>query len=172
MSFKNFLCLVLLCLLAVPALVHAQARQGATALVEAHKEKVNEVNTQLGGGSDLKALASPKKNATSFTGFPAGTLPGSSAAPQPTAEEAPKIISPTGRIVLSGSPIESVLSSLPVGSPLDKICSLADHMGYRVSPLRYSGSTFDTPYSCVLSQGRKKIATLHLNRSLKLSAVQ
>ena len=59
------------------------AEGGALAQTAAKREAANQAaanlgagNTGPGPGTDLKAIASPKKAPTTFTGFPAGTLPG------------------------------------------------------------------------------------------------
>ena len=49
---------------------------------------------------------------------------------------------------------------------------MADHVGYvLVLRQRYKPSALDAPYSYILMNGRRRIATLFFDRSLKLSSV-
>lgn len=148
------------------------AEQGAIAAARSARAKMDASTAKLEAAataSDLKAIASPKKSATTFTGFPAGTLPGGgSPAASPTGS-APE----PGRVVLSGDPIEPIVGASQIGSSLDRIWAIADHAGYGlVLRTRYAPTALDAPYSYSLMRGRRRIATLFFDRSLKLSSIQ
>jgi len=126
-------------------------------------------------GADLKALAKPKKAATTFTGFPAGTLPGDKAPGESASgsggDGAPG--SSQGRVVLSGEPVTPLIGAPQLGLSLDRIFMIADHAGYSlVLRRRYVASALDAPYSYSLMKGRRRLATLFFDRSLKLSLIQ
>ena len=126
-------------------------------------------------GADLKALAKPKKAATTLTGFPAGTLPGEKASGESASgsggDGAPA--SSQGRVVLSGEPMTPLIGASQLGLSLDRIFTIADHAGYSlVLRRRYVASALDAPYSYSLMKGRRRLATLFFDRSLKLSLIQ
>ncbi|NLL36520.1 MAG: hypothetical protein GX256_03230, partial [Fretibacterium sp.] len=108
MSYKNFLVMLffLMLFMTAPLLSLAQEQQGAVASVQAQRARQQKTASELGeggvGGTDLRSIASPKKQGTTFTGFPGGAEPDSEARSE---VEQPKVLSPEGRIVLSGSPI-------------------------------------------------------------------
>lgn len=148
------------------------AEQGAIAAARSARAKMDASTEKMEGamaGSDLKAIASPKKPVTA-TGFPAGTLPGGGASGgTPSGEEA----AAPGRVVLSGDPLEPLVGASHLGSSLDRIWAMADHAGYGlVLRGRYAPSALDAPYSYSLMRGRRRIATLFFDRSLKLSGIQ
>ena len=144
------------------------AEEGAVSTVQARRAAARASAEQLGAGgvgSDLKAIATPKKKATTFTGFPEGTLPGSEGA------GGGGTLVP-GRVVLSGDPLEPLVGASHIGTPLDRICAMADHVGYALVPRRrYVPSALDAPYSYLLMNGRRRVATLSFDRSLKLTSV-
>ena len=126
-------------------------------------------------GADLKALAKPKKAATTLTGFPAGTLPGDKvpgkSASGSGGDGAPA--SSQGRVVLSGDPLDPLIGEPQLGLSLDRIFAIADHAGYSlVLRRRYVASALDAPYSYSLMKGRRRLATLFFDRNLKLSMIK
>lgn len=151
------------------------AEQGAIAAARSARAKMDASTAKMEAaatGSDLKAIASPKKSATTFTGFPAGTLPGGGASGGTAASEGSDA-APAGRVVLSGDPIEPIVGASQIGSSLDRIWAIADHAGYGlVLRTRYAPTALDAPYSYSLMRGRRRIATLFFDRSLKLSSIQ
>lgn len=153
------------------------AEGGALAQTAAKREAANQAaanlgagNTGSGPGTDLKAIASPKKAPTTFTGFPAGTLPGGGGGASPAATTP----APEGSVVLigSGTPLTPVVGSSLIGTKLDRICAIADHAGYSLVRQRYMTSTLDSAYTYNLMNGRRKLSTLYFDRSLKLLFVQ
>lgn len=145
------------------------AEEGAVSTVQARRAAARASAEQLGAGgvgSDLKAIASPKKKATTFTGFPEGTLPGSEGAGEGSGALVP------GRVVLSGDPLEPLVGASHIGASLDRICAMADHVGYALVPRRrYVPSALDAPYSYLLMNGRRRVAALFFDRSLKLASI-
>lgn len=145
------------------------AEEGAVSTVQARRAAARASAEQLGAGgagSDLKAIASPKKKATTFTGFPEGTLPGSEGAGEGSGALVP------GRVVLSGDPLEPLVGASHIGTSLDRICAMADHVGYALVPRRrYVPSALDAPYSYLLMNGRRRVAALFFDRSLKLASI-
>lgn len=150
----------------------AAVRPLRPAAAKASKEKKMET---VEVGSDLKALAKPKKAATTFTGFPAGTLPGEKVPGASSSEGGGDEASASlpGRVVLAGEPIMPIIGASQLGLPLDRVFMIADHAGYSlVLRQRYVASALDTPYSYSLMKGRRRLATLFFDRSLKLSLIQ
>jgi hypothetical protein len=119
---------------------------------------------------DLKAIASPKKPQT-FTGFPAGTLPGDSRGASGDGEGKPSN-NPVGKVVFSGDRLDPVIGSEMAGSKLDYICAIAGHMGYTIEGGTYLPTSLDAAYSFRLMSGRRRISTLYFDRGLKLLEVQ
>lgn len=148
------------------------AEEGAVSTVQARRAAARASAEQLGAGgvgSDLKAIASPKKKATTFTGFPEGTLPGSEGSGEGAGGDGTLV---PGRVVLSGDPLEPLVGASHIGTSLDRICAMADHVGYALVPRRrYVPSALDAPYSYLLMNGRRRVATLSFDRSLKLASI-
>ena len=151
----------------------AAVRPLRPAAAKASEEKKGEKKTETAEvGADLKALAKPKKAATTFTGFPAGTLPGDKA-PGESASGGGGDEASAGRVVLSGEPVTPLIGAPQLGLSLDRIFTIADHAGYSlVLRTRYVASALDAPYSYSLMKGRRRLATLFFDRSLKLSMIQ
>ena len=171
-SSRRITVLAMLSVMFLGARAFGADQQGAIATVQARRAASAASAEKLGAGgpgADLKAIARPKKEATTFTGFPAGTLPGSGTPGEPSgggATPAP------ARVVLSGDPLLPLIDASHVGFSLDRVCSMADHAGYTlVLRQRYKPSALDAPYSYILMNGRRRIATLFFDRSLKLSSV-
>ena len=154
----------------------AAVRPLRPAAARASEEKKEEKKAEAAEvGADLKALAKPKKAATTLTGFPAGTLPGDKAPGKSASggggDGAPA--SSQGRVVLSGELLDPLIGEPQLGLSLDRIFAIADHAGYSlVLRRRYVASALDAPYSYTLMKGRRRLATLFFDRSLKLSLIQ
>lgn len=120
-----------------------------------------------GRGSDLAAISSPKK-ATTFTGFPAGTLPGDGATQPEGDPKSPQLVA------MSGDPLLGPISDAHLGQSLDKIAVIADHVGYRLvmRPTYRPRSLLEPPYSYYLMKGRRRIKTLYFDRQLKLALLR
>lgn len=150
------------------------AEGGALSQVAAKRETAGQSAANLGAGgpgTDLKAIASPKKGPTTFTGFPAGTLPGSSgAAPASGTAATPAPLE--GRVVLRGDPLAPVIGPEMVGTKLDRISAIVDHAGYRLIRMRYAPRALDSAYTFRLWQGKRRVSTLYFDRSMKLTFVQ
>lgn len=176
-SSKKMMALLTLSLLLWGTHAFAAERKGAIAATQARRAASEATAEKLGAGgpgSDLKAIASPKKAATTFTGFPAGTLPGGEKGEKSeNASQSSGSAPAPGRVVLSGDPLEPLIGASHVGLSLDRICTMADHVGYvLVLRARYRPSALDAPYSYSLMKGRRRIATLFFNRSLKLASIE
>lgn len=151
------------------------AEQGAVAAVKAKRAAADKTAEKVEGGSDLKAIASPKKKATTSTGFPAGTLPGGEAPKEskPQPDGAAVNTSTPGRVVPSGEPLIPILGSAQVGLTLDRIYAIADHAGYSLLlNKRYVPTALDSPYSYLLKRGKQRMARLFFDRSLKLTMIE
>ena len=120
-----------------------------------------------GRGADLRAIASPKKGGTTFTGFPEGTLPGSGGDQSAEQEKEAQ------RVALVGDPLAPVISEANIGSPLDRICAIADHVGYQMVLRRVrTSSSLEPPYTYSLMNGRRRLNTLQFDHQLKLVSIQ
>jgi hypothetical protein len=151
----------------------AAASRGAVSTSNARTQAANEAAAKLGAGPsgagpgvDLRAIASPRRPQT-FTGFPAGTLPGDNnqGANEPSNN-------PVGSVVYSGDPLDPIIKPDMVGSKLDFICAVAGHVGYTVERGPYFPDALDAAYTFRLMNGRRRISTLYFDRSLKLLEVQ
>ena len=150
----------------------AAVRPLRPAAAKASEEKKGET---VEVGSDLKALAKRKKTVTTLTGFPAGTLPGDKVPGESASGGGGDgaSASSAGRVVLSGEPMTPLIGASQLGLSLDRIFMIADHAGYSlVLRRRYVASALDAPYSYSLMKGRRRLATLFFDRSLKLSLIQ
>ncbi len=164
-NFKKCTCVFSLALFIVIGSMISSSYAGALADVKAKRDETNASSEKIGVPVDLKAIASPKKG-VSFTGFPEGTLPGSGGpSTQNTIAPLP------GKVVPSGDPLESLSTFFSVGMPLNRICTIVDHAGYRLAKKSYSASALDSPYSFVLLKGKSKIADIYMDRSLKLVSI-
>jgi hypothetical protein len=154
----------------------AAAPRGAVGASNARTQTTNAAAAQMGAGPsssggpgvDLKAIASPKKPQT-FTGFPAGTLPGDGRGEG--AEEKPSN-NPVGKVVFSGDPLDPVIGSEMAGSTLHYICAIAGHMGYTIEGGAYLPTSLDVAYTFRLMNGRRRVSTLYFDRGLKLLEVR
>ncbi|RRD65706.1 hypothetical protein [Fretibacterium sp. OH1220_COT-178] len=151
------------------------AEQGAVAAARAKRAAADKAAEKAEGGSDLKAIATPKKKATTFTGFPAGTLPSGEAPKESKPQPDGAAVSPStpGRVVPSGDPLIPIISSAQVGLTLDRIYAIADHAGYSLLlNKRYVPTALDSPYSYLLVRGKQRMARLFFDRSLKLTLIE
>ncbi|MDR1730772.1 MAG: hypothetical protein LBR61_01625 [Synergistaceae bacterium] len=122
-----------------------------------------------GRGTDLRAISSlsTKKAPTTFTGFPAGTLPGDTGAAAGGASSPQE-----GRVVLRGETLNPVIGAGQAGITLDRVYAMADHAGYSLVRRGYTERSLDSPYVFSLIQGRRRVSTLYFDRSMKLVAVR
>ena len=150
----------------MPQIFAAEPKGGALSQVQAKRDTVNASAASMGAGTDLRAIASPKKAPTTFTGFPEGTLPGNSGGnPAATAKAL------EGRVVLSGDPMTPLIGADMLGAHLDKISVIAGHVGYSVVRQRFNPTVLDSAYAFDLMRGRRKVSTLYFDRSMKLLSV-
>lgn len=140
--------------------------QERAAAARAAEEKLT---GDVGRGSDLAAISTPKKTATTFTGFPAGTLPGNGGRSAEVAGTTENDAAPS-RVALVGAPLIAPISDVNMGDKLDKIAMIADHVGYTLvmRPRYRPRSLLEPAYSYYLMQGRRRLKTLFFDRQLKL----
>jgi hypothetical protein len=100
-----------------------------------------------------------------MTGFPAGTLPDGSMSSGSGVE-------PMGRTVMSGDPIPPLIGPEMVGSKLNRLSVIAEHVGYNIIRLSYSPTVLDAPYTFALMSGNRRIARLYFNHSMTLVGVE
>jgi hypothetical protein len=168
---------LMLLVLFVPSALAATAPRGAVSTSNARTEAANAAAANLGAGPsgtgpgvDLRAIASPRRPQT-FTGFPAGTLPGDGRGTDTSENEKPSN-NPVGKVVFSGDPLDPIIKSDMAGSKLDFICAVAGHVGYTVERGSYFPNSLDVAYTFRLMNGRRRVSTLYFDRSLKLLEVQ
>ena len=113
------------------------ATQAKHAAALAAEEKLTGGGSSGGGGSapasrgaDLRAIASPKKGNTSFTGFPSGTLPGDGG--EGSGGEGEQEEKKPALVAMVGDPLLEPISEANVGNGLDRIGAIADHVGYHL----------------------------------------
>lgn len=151
----------------------ARQTRSATGATQAKHAAAMAAQEQMTGGSgrgaDLRAIASPKKGPTSFTGFPSGTLPGDDGDSSEEGEK-PEV----KRVAMVGDPLLEPISEANIGTGLNGIGMIADHVGYRLVPRpKYRPrSTLEPPYSYYLMQGGRRLKTLFFDHSLKLVSLQ
>ena len=100
----------------------AAVRPLRPAAARASEEKKEEKKAETAEvGADLKALAKPKKAATTLTGFPAGTLPGDKVPGKSASGSGGDgaSASSAGRVVLSGEPMTPLIGASQLGLSLD-----------------------------------------------------
>ena len=145
----------------------AERRLGAVAATQARSAAAQQSAAQLGAGGgagyDLRAISSPRTTPQTFTGFPAGTLPGDTAGGG--AEK------PVGKAVYSGDPLPPVIGPEMTGLKLNHLSAIAEHVGYSIARMRYSPTVMDTPYTFALMRGNRRISTLYFNHSMALVMV-
>ena len=147
----------------------AAQRLGAIAESNARTQAANQAAANLGAGGgtgpgvDLKSIASPKK-AQTFTGFPEGTLPGG---PVPDRSN-----NPTGKAVFSGDPVDPLIGPEMLGGSLDRVFSIADHVGYGLVPKNYAPGALDAAYVFDVMAGRARRYVLYFDRSTKLMKIE
>ena len=164
--FIKIALLAIFCIMIFASL--AAAAQGATAAAQARGAAAEQQREQLGAGgpgSDLRRISSPRTQPQTFTGFPAGTLPGDAGSGGGNEELLPKV-------AMSGDPLSPVIGPEMVGAKLDRLCVIAGHVGYSIVRLGYSPNVMDTPYSFALMNGNRRISTLYFNRSMSLMVIQ
>ena len=165
---RNVLLAVLFVMIFASLSVAAERRLGAVAATNARSQASGQAAASLGAGgpgSDLRAISSPRTQPQTFTGFPAGTLPGDGSGGGGDEQPLP-------RVVMSGEPLGPVIGPELVGSKLDHLCAIAGHVGYTIVRLGYSPTVMDMPYTFALMNGPRRVSTLYFNRSLTLSMVQ
>ena len=151
----------------------------AVASHQARSSASNQAAARLGGGgpgSDLRAISNPRTQPQTFTGFPAGTLPGSTGGGGGggggTQAGAGGSADPTGKVVFSGDPLSPHIGPQMVGSKLDRIFVIAGHVGYNIVRLTYSPKVIDTPYTYTLMSGNRRVSTLYFDHSMTLRAIE
>lgn len=147
-----------------------QARHAA-AMAEQEKLTGGSGGGASGRGADLRAIAGPKTGNTSYTGFPAGTLPGNEG--EASGEGEQEVKQPE-LVAMVGDPLLAPVNEANVGNGLDRIGMIADHVGYRLV-LRHNyrpRSMLEPPYSYYLMNGRRRLKTLFFDHQLKLVRLQ
>lgn len=153
------------------ASVATRQSEGATASAQRRRAAALAAEERMTGGggrgSDLRAIATPRKEPQSFTGFPSGTLPGDT--PNNAGGTQPE--KPAERVAAEGDPLTFPINEgESIGQGLNRIGIIADHIGcslVRVSSYRPS-SPLEAPYSYYLMQGRRRVARLYFDHQLKL----
>jgi len=146
----------------------ADARQGAAAITQARRAVSAQTAASAGAagpGSDLQAITGNRQQPQTFTGFPAGTLPGGAAG------NVEVETTPAERVAMSGDPLAPIIGPGMIGSKLDRICVVASHVGYTVTRLSYSPTVLDTPYTFALMHGNRRVSRLYFNHSMTLVMV-
>lgn len=116
------------------------------------------------GGPDLRRISAPRQQPTTFTGLPAGTLPGDRLG---TGEEVP-----TARTVPSGEPMAPAIGPNMIGNRLDRVSAVASHVGYNIVQIGFNPTVLDTPYRFAVMRGNRRISTLYFNHSMTLVAIR
>ena len=146
----------------------AERSLGAVAATNARTQASSQAAANLGAGgpgSDLRAIAGNRQQQPrSFTGLYAA---GDSAA-----AGGGENTNPEGKAVFSGDPLSPPIGPEMIGAKLNRLCVIADHVGYSIVALGYSPTVMDTPYSYALMNGRRRISTLYFDRSMALMAIQ
>ncbi|GHV45100.1 hypothetical protein FACS1894204_03390 [Synergistales bacterium] len=149
------------------------ASADAAGMVQTHNTRMQSRNQTLenygaGGGmnADLKAIPRSGKPVTA-TGLPAGAFGSGS-----SLEEIPEDQRPIGRVVLAGDKMDSAIGSGLVGSKLDRVCGIAEHMGYKVVKKGYTPNSIDAVYSFNVMNGKARVATVYFDRSMRVSMVE
>jgi hypothetical protein len=149
----------------------ADASLGAVAESNARTQSSNEAAARLGAGAgtgpgvDLARLASPKKS-TTFTGFPEGTLPGDGGGAPDRSNN------PTGKAVYSGDPMDPIIGPEILGSTLDRVYTIADHVGYGMVQKSYAPGALDATYVFDVFVGRARRYVLYFDRSTRLLKIE
>ncbi|GHS87766.1 hypothetical protein AGMMS49957_08210 [Synergistales bacterium] len=145
----------------------------AAGMVQTHNARMQARNQTLenygaGGGmnADLKAIPRSGK-AVTMTGLPAGSFGSGS-----SLEEIPEDQRPVGKVVLAGDHMDSPIGAGLVGSKLDRVCAIAEHIGYKVVKKGYTPNSIDAVYSFIVMNGKSRVATLYFDRSMRLSMVE
>ena len=165
---KNVLLAVFCIMIFASLSAAAERRLGAVAANQARTQASGQAAANLGAsgpGSDLRAISNPRQQPQTFTGFPAGTLPGDAQGGGGSGEPLPKI-------VMSGEPLAPIIGPEMIGAKLDRICAVAGHVGYNIVKLGYSPTVMDTPYTFALMRGNRRISTLYFNHSMTLVMIQ
>jgi hypothetical protein len=168
---KSFVFAVGAILFFAPSSFAATQSLGAVAGANARTQTFNETAANMGAGAgtgrgtDLSAIASPKKPQT-FTGFPEGTLPGGGA----TAPD--RSNNPTGKAVFSGDPLDPLIGPEMLGSTLDRIYSIANHVGYGMVQKNSAPGALDAAYVFDVMAGRARRYVLYFDRSTKLMKIE
>ena len=154
----------------------AESRASAIASSQARAQASGQAAANLGAGgpgSDLRAIASlrpPQQQQQTFTGFPAGTLPGSTMGGADGGPVDKVVMTMPGDSSLP--PLSPVIGPEMAGSKLDRLSVIANHLGYNIVRMSYSPTVLDTPYTFALMNGNRRIATLYFNHSMTLVMVQ
>ena len=117
-------------------------------------------------GEGLRSISRPRTQPQTFTGLPAGTMPGDSLG----GEDEETV--PPARVALVGEPLAPVIGPEKIGERLDRLSAIAAHVGYNIVKLGYSPTVMDTPYTFALMSGNRRISTLFFNRSMILVMVR
>ncbi|GHS96552.1 hypothetical protein AGMMS50276_15110 [Synergistales bacterium] len=143
----------------------------AAGMVQTHNTRMQSRNQTLeaagagGGNTDLRAISNAKPQ--TLTGLPAGAIGSGS-----SLEDIPEDQRPVGRVVLAGDHMDSPIGAGLVGSKLDRVCGIAEHMGYKVVKKGYTPNSIDAVYSFNVMKGKARVATVHLDRSMRVSMVE
>ena len=144
------------------------APQSAAATATAGTQAVRAAQSQAAEnrGSGLRSISSPRTQPQTFTGLPAGVLPGDTAGAEADEEV------PAAKVALVGDPLLPIIGPEKIGTRLDHLSGIAAHVGYTLVKLGYSPTVMDTPYSFALLSGNRRVSTLFFNRSMVLMAIQ
>jgi len=171
LSFKlRFIASVLVAaffVVASASLSYANPRY-AVAAEQARRAAAGQAASNLGAGdgtrSDLRAISAPRQQPQTFTGLPAGSLPGDSMGAGDG--------QPESRVVLSGERLAPTIGTNMIGQRIDRIAVIAGHVGYTMVRAGFSPTVIDTPYSFTLMNGNRRVSTLYFSRSMTLMAIR
>ena len=136
---------------------------GAIAAEQARRAAASQASVSA-GGPDLRRIAAPRQQPQTVTGLPAGVLPGDRL---DSGEEAP-----TARTVLSGEPMAPAIGPGLIGERLDRIITVAGHVGYNIVRVGFSPTVLDSPYTFAVMRGNRRVSTLYFSRSMSLVAIR
>ena len=145
--------------------------QGAMATEAARRQAAGQAAANLGvqgPGPDLRAIASPRQQPQTLTGFPAGTLPGSTrgGVGESTGMEV------VGKAVLSGQALPPIIGEGMIGETLDHVCAVVAHVGYTIVRRADVTNSLDAFYMFDVMSGRNRRARLYFDRSMKVLRVE
>ena len=149
----------------------AAAEGGAVAASNARSQAQSQAAANLGGGGgpgvDLRAIANPNRQPTTFTGFPAGTLPGDRGSSSNVNTEAGQNAVMYG----SGDRLAPIIGPQLKGATLSRVHTIAAHVGYTFVLRSYSPNVMDAPYTVDVMSGRSRKARLYIDQKMVIVAV-